>query len=234
MKNISVIITSYNQKKYLKEAIESVIDQTLRPFEIIVCDDSSSDRSQELISNYEQKYPDLIKGCYQNINVGISKNRNSGLKMVRGEYVTWLDGDDRFKPRKLEIEMEYLNRNKDAKWIYSQVEMINDNGDNVIKMLGKAPRNQLVKYDALKNIGYFRTDMDLYEDFELCLRLARHYKAAYCSEHLVEYRIHDGGIHNVEWRKHQMNLRILQSSFNNMISDLPFKRYLKLKRLIFL
>ncbi len=236
MHKISVIITSYNQKEYLKEAIESVLRQTLRPFEIIICDDASSDGSSDLISSYQKKYSDLIQPVFQKGNVGISKNRSAGLQRLGGNLVTWLDGDDRFKPKKLEEEMALLQSDQCVKWVYSQVDLIDPQGrkfgvryksppsgyilDTLVTMLGRAPRNQLVYYDAIKKIGFFRDDMDLYEDFELCLRLAKNYKALYCPQSLVEYRIHSGGLSKNKREAHRKNLEILYNSFIDISSDL--------------
>jgi glycosyltransferase involved in cell wall biosynthesis len=91
---ISLIITSYNQQEYLREAIESAIDQTVAAFEIIVADDhSTKDGSIETIREYAARYPGLVRGLFQEENVGIPKNRNSALRMVKGDHVAILDGD---------------------------------------------------------------------------------------------------------------------------------------------
>src|SRR5207302_1638938 len=96
---VSVIITSYNQQEYLREAIESAIDQTVAAFEIIVADDhSTKDGSIETIREYAARYPRLVRGLFQEENVGIPKNRNSALRMVKGDHVAILDGDDRLLP----------------------------------------------------------------------------------------------------------------------------------------
>src|SRR5256714_14965234 len=100
---VSVIITSYNQQEYLREAIESAIDQTVAAFEIIVADDhSTKDGSIETIREYAARYPGLVRALFQEKNVGIPKNRNSALRMIKGDYVAILDGDDRLLPRFIE------------------------------------------------------------------------------------------------------------------------------------
>ncbi|MEE9542777.1 MAG: glycosyltransferase [Thermodesulfobacteriota bacterium] len=234
MNKISVIITSYNQKDYLKEAIESVLAQSFTPFEILVCDDTSADGSQEMIVDYEKRYPGLVKGVLHEKNLGISANRSSGIERAEGELVTWLDGDDRYRPKKLEAEFRAYQSDPEVKWVYSQVNMIDAKGkklgvryrkapegfilDKVVSMLGSAPRNQLVEKEALKTIGLFRDDMDMYEDFDLCLRLAKHYKCAYCPEATVEYRVHSGGVHNVPRERHLANLDKLQENFRRLVS----------------
>ncbi|MBI5739434.1 MAG: glycosyltransferase [Nitrospirae bacterium] len=245
-KLISVVITSYNQREYLREAIESVVNQTFLPCEILVCDDASKDGSQELIKEYEKQYPGLVKGIFHELNLGISGNRSSGLERARGELVTWVDGDDRYKPEKLETELTALLKDPGAGWAYSQVDIIDAGGnrkgarynsppagyilDVLVTMLGSAPRNQMVYLEALKKISFFRHDMTLYEDFDLCLRLAKNYKAVYCPEPQVEYRIHPGGVHNISKQNHIDNYRKLFGNFRMMISDLPVDRRIVLER----
>lgn len=125
---VSVIITSYNQKDYLIEAIESVINQTISPYEIIIADDHSIDGSVELIRDYIDHYPGWIKGIFQKENVGIPKNRNAALCQIMGDWVAILDGDDRFLPHKLEREMETLQNYPVARCVYSNVSIIDTKG----------------------------------------------------------------------------------------------------------
>lgn len=107
---ISVLITSYNQKTFLTEAIESVLSQTLQPFEIIIVDDCSTDGSQKIIENYTRNHPDIIKAYYHKQNLGIGKNRAFAQMQAKGDWLTYLDGDDRFLPEKLEMEFKTLQQ----------------------------------------------------------------------------------------------------------------------------
>src|SRR3954469_3080161 len=126
---ISVIITSYNQKNYLIEAIESVINQTVKPHEIIIVDDhSTDDKSIEIIREYVARYPTLVKAIFQEKNVGIPKNRNTALHKVTGNYVAILDGDDRFLPDKVETELAALRQHPAVQCIYSNVRYIDAGG----------------------------------------------------------------------------------------------------------
>ena len=75
----SIIVTSYNKVDYLIESVDSVIAQTLRPHEIIIADDGSTDESRDAIHAYTDRHPGWIKGIYQPQNVGIPANRNSAL-----------------------------------------------------------------------------------------------------------------------------------------------------------
>ena len=116
---ISIIITSYNKRDYLVEALDSVVGQTLPPHEIIVADDASTDGSQDTIRDYMHRYPDLVRGIFQPENVGIPKNRNAALRTVTGNYVGILDGDDTFVPHKLERQVEAMRKLPGARAVYS-------------------------------------------------------------------------------------------------------------------
>ena len=235
-----MIITSYNQVDYLKEAINSVLYQTYSPYEIIICDDASQDSSCDLIREYELNFPDIVKGIFHKENLGISKNRNSGLNAVTGEYVTWLDGDDIFLPRKLELELDKISTSKDIKWVYSQVIQIDIENhtlsrryqqfhdgfifDKVISLFGFAPRNPLIVFNALKSIGFFDETMEIYEDFDLCLRLSSHFNCLHCSQPLLVYRIHANGIHKSVNRRHIKNFNILRNNLRVLLKGSPVSK----------
>lgn len=90
---ISVVIPSYNSIKYLSQCVESVLSQTFKDYEIILVDDGSTDGSEKLCDDYESRYP-FISVIHQE-NAGASAARNAGLKKASGEYVHFIDSDDR-------------------------------------------------------------------------------------------------------------------------------------------
>ncbi|GMB01266.1 glycosyltransferase [Pelosinus sp. IPA-1] len=97
---VSVVMPIYNAEKYLSQAIESVLNQTLRDFELILVDDGSKDKSLEICNAYA-KQDSRIQVIHQS-NGGICAARNCGLEMVKGEYVTFIDNDDVYLPDLLE------------------------------------------------------------------------------------------------------------------------------------
>lgn len=91
---VSIIVPVYNSEKYLKDCLDSLVNQTLKEIEIIAIDDASNDKSLEILKDYEIKYPDKIK-VYANIkNLGQGATRNKGIKLATGEYIGFLDSDD--------------------------------------------------------------------------------------------------------------------------------------------
>jgi glycosyltransferase involved in cell wall biosynthesis len=240
---ISVFITSYNQKTYLIEAIESVLSQTLRPFEIIIVDDCSTDGSQKVIAGYAQVYPDLIKPYYHRRNLGIPANKRFALEHVRGDLVTYLDGDDRYIPEKLELELEIYQAHPEAKIVYSNYYYIDPEGQRIGLWAdsntpppigyvfpqvfgrcfphGSLFRNELIEYQSLKKVGFYDDDLAMYEDWELRVRLTNHYRVAYCPEPLAEYRIHSGGVSKSPSSSHYNELRKVYEKNRFLLESLP-------------
>src|SRR5437899_5002966 len=161
---VSVIITSYNQQEYLREAIESAVDQTVAAFEIIVADDhSTKDGSIETIREYAARYPGLVRGLFQEKNVGIPKNRNSALQMVKGDHVAILDGDDRLLPRFIERHGAALTATPQAHVSYSNRYDINQLGERRSHDHGPQPSGGVLAYIARGRKGCLRSWVATYD-----------------------------------------------------------------------
>lgn len=112
---ISIILVVYNHEKYIKQAIESILMQKVDfNYEIIVCDDKSTDHSREILREYKEKYSDRIVFLFHKHNVGATKNIYSAFLKARGEYITCLEGDDYWiDHKKLQKQVDFLENNKD-------------------------------------------------------------------------------------------------------------------------
>ena len=95
---VSVILCVYNEEKYVRQAIESILGQTLTDLELIIVNDGSTDGTQDIIESYRDKRIKVIN----HENIGLGASRNKGLSAAEGDYVTFLDGDDWFSPEALE------------------------------------------------------------------------------------------------------------------------------------
>ena len=98
---ISVILSAYNEEKFISKAIESVVNQTLKDIEIIIINDGSTDNTLDIINSFAEKDNRIVVIDQQNIGLGAS--RNKGMKIAQGEYVTFLDADDWFTEDAFEI-----------------------------------------------------------------------------------------------------------------------------------
>ena len=110
---VSVIIPNYNNQNYIKDTIDSVLNQTYKHYEIIIIDDKSTDNSASIIQNIATKYPSKIKFIQNKRNLGTYKSLNKGLKYMTGDYYTILGSDDTFhKDRLLEDVTMLTNTDK--------------------------------------------------------------------------------------------------------------------------
>lgn len=238
---ISVVITSYNQKQFLAEAIESVIAQTLRPDEILIADDRSTDGSIELIESYAACHPGWIKPLIQSRNVGVAKNRNHALSMVEGELVTLLDGDDRFLPRKLEREYATYRAHPDAQVVHSNIYYVDEAGQriclwadgetpphgNVFPQVlarkyprGKTFRNELVETRCVREVGGYDETLPRYGDWDLIIRLTHRFRTAYCPEPLTQYRRHGESLSHAPGPVHLDAVQRIYEKYRPLLADL--------------
>ena len=125
---VSVIIPTFNCGRYVELAVESVLHQTRRPFEIIVVDDGSTDDTGFKLKKYEDRVQVVTQ-----VNQGSSKARNVGLELARGEYVAFLDADDRWRPEKLEWQLACFRELGDVGMVFTDFSAINPDGRIVAK-----------------------------------------------------------------------------------------------------
>ncbi len=112
---VSAIITSYNNAPYLAEAIESVLCQDYQPREILVIDDGSTDDTKRVT----ESFGDQVHYFYKP-NGGASSARNSGILLAKGQWIAFLDGDDRWRPGKLRRQLSLLEKAPEAAVVYAR------------------------------------------------------------------------------------------------------------------
>ena len=221
---ISIVITSYNHRAYLIDAIDSVLRQTLMPHEIIVADDLSSDGSQDTIREYERNFPALVKGVFQSQRCGIPRNRNTALRAVTGDYVGILDGDDWFLPRKLEQQVAALRQCPGAQLAYGNFRIVDSQRKPLrVKWSGPQPsghvfadvakckagllRTLIVEYQAVKDAGFMDERFPRFDGLWLTIKLAATCKIAYVDDILLDKREHptsDSKTSTVRERTHDL------------------------------
>lgn len=226
--NITIIITTYNQKEYVEKAIDSAVRQTYSPVEVIIVDDFSNDGTFEVVQTMASIYPDIIKVIRMESNSGVIATRNKGLTEVKGNWVSFLDGDDYLESNKLEKEVELLKAYPDYEIIYSNFRMVDETGkfvklwreeDDTIpegNILGKVfsrnfPfrilfRNELIKMEVLERIGWYDTELELYEDFDLKIRQSAVAQYLYCGNVGSDYRLHHKGLSKLRFDIHMRGM----------------------------
>ncbi len=197
MSLISVIITCYNQEKYIAECLDSVLAQSFKDFEAIVVDDGSVDNSLEIIKQYAQKYPQ-IKVISQN-NSGVIAARNNAIKQAEGIYIYPLDGDDTIEPQCLEKQYAAAVENKgDVIWSYirkfgAENKVVTSHKISIWTMCdcNFVPACALYRKSDWEKYGGYDAIMDKgYEDWEFWCNFVEEGKTFYCvPEVLQNYRI---------------------------------------------
>jgi len=203
---VSAIILTYNRAHMVTEAIDSVLNQTFKDFELIVVDNYSSDSTESVVKSYNDKRIRYFK--HQN-NGLIGVNRNYGIHKSRGEYIAFLDDDDLWLPEKLEKQVELLDSNKELGLVYSDTYIMDSNGnlrentyfrrikpargnafnellqDNFIPML-----TVVIRREMLSKVGIFNPRYKIALDYDLWLRIAEHYPIDFIEQPLAKYRVH--------------------------------------------
>jgi len=110
----SIIMITYNQEGYIRSAIDSLFRQGANPYEVIISDDCSTDSTQSIIQEYQEKYPSIIKPIFQKTNLGIYGNLNSLINNIklRGDIISFLSGDDLFKDNLLSFFDKFIDENQ--------------------------------------------------------------------------------------------------------------------------
>ena len=204
---VSVIINCHNGGNYLHEAINSVINQTYKTWEIIILNNASTDNTKEIIYSYDNQ---KIKYYENTKKITLGKARNLALKYSNGDYVAILDSDDIWFPDKLEIQIELMINNIDIGFSYTDSYIFNGKS-NLFSIFQKSkPKDGLIFgslletvqsyissetliYDKRKlhesNIEY-NEDFTMIVDYDVILRLSLNYKAKYVNKVLSRCRLH--------------------------------------------
>lgn len=212
---LSVYIPSYNQGAYLPQAIESILNQTLPADEIVIVDDASTDDSRAIAEVYQARFPDRIRLIGHTQNQGVAAARNTAMQAVTGDYITYLDADDRFLPDKLEREAARLQAPDQPELVYSDYYVINSAGERIDRWAGsrllpegdifmqtfgryfpqrRLFRCEMVNAAAWQRVGFYRPDLVVYEDYEMRIRLTKVLKAGALRRPLSEHRRHAEGL----------------------------------------
>ena len=194
--SISVIIPTFNRKKYLGEAIESILKQDYQPMEIIVIDDGSTDNTETLM----KKYPD-VHYVYQE-NTGQAAARNRGIALAKGEYLAFLDSDDIWLAGKLHLQMNYMQNHPEVKMLFGHVQQFcteeykSLHSKEATKVLpGLFLGTLLMRKKDFMEIGYLQTQLHVGEFIEWFSRAKEAgYKYYTLEDVILKRRLHDSNI----------------------------------------
>lgn len=241
--SVSVIIPNFNNERYLARCINSILEQSLTPNEIVVVDDCSTDNSREVIESFEKRY-DCVKGVYLEKNQGVSNARNMGVSVATSEYVTFTDSDDFYYSKdKLKNEMELIKKyHRDGEDIlaYSAVVKVDEqgktvtvpplkksrffNGNSKLDMIARIktdaiPRDYCVKKSIVEDVGAYSFYKNFYEDLDLLMRLSGVVKFYSTYQYGIAYRMTSGGLSKRRQEEHISTVNEIVNSYKKDLND---------------
>ena len=246
-KLVSAIITTHDRQDLMVRAVKSVLSQTYKNLELIVVDDASDERADELLKEFNLKYIYIPK----EESKGGNHARNTGILAAKGEYIAFLDDDDYWLPMKIEEQMAVIEE-KQCKLVYCPCSKEIVNRDN-ISYFHQSPQPYksgdmskkilynictttsciLVKKDALIEIGLFDENLNFWQEYELTIRLAQKGPFYYAWKDLVVYRVDTSDKNRLtnkfyEWKR---SVRYIYTKHRFLYQKLSFKEKFYVKRL---
>jgi glycosyltransferase involved in cell wall biosynthesis len=213
---VSVIIPTYNRTRLLYSAIKSVLNQTFEDFEVIVVDDASADSTRQVVGKFKDR---RIRYIRHKENKGGSAARNTGIKGSKGKFIAFLDDDDMWMPSKLEKQVDLISKNLEIGAVYTGVYIINKSDKiiwcdfpllkgNIFPIILKknyvgSCSQVLVRKECFDRVGLFDESLSAGQDWDMWIRLAKHYQFDYVNETLVLYRVHEKRISTNPYAKLQ-------------------------------
>lgn len=244
---ISIILPTFNGANYISEAIDSVIKQTYKNWELIVIDDCSSDSTNSIVEKYTE-LDTRIKLYKNEKNLKLPASLNYGFSLAKGDYLTWTSDDNIYKINALEKMVNELETNKNIDFVFAREEYIDGNG----KKNGKSSTEHIILDDlyvhniitacfmyrrkVYETIGNYDVSKFLVEDFDYWLRIFHNFKIGFIPEILYYYRQHENSLteaKNKQVLESTVNLlenELIEQSLNKTIVD---KIYLELAQKLF-
>lgn len=221
MQTVSALITTYNYGQYLAGAIESVLGQTLRPDEIIVVDDGSTDDTAAIVARYADR---SVRYIYKE-NGGIASARNVGIRESTGALIAFLDADDRWLREKTALQVEHFRRHPQvglvtgsewqvwedkgtkpwllkrkavgAAYIYPQILVENLVGTSSLTM---------IRRECFKKVGPLDERVGLGQDWDMWIRIAKSFPVGVIERPLIHYAHHKGSMSDISvWKRYKSN-----------------------------
>lgn len=212
---VTTVITTYNHEKFISEAIESAVVQRGEfVHEILVSDDGSTDRTRQIVKEYVQRYPNLIRDISSNTNLGISQNMKKCFSEAKGEYIAILEGDDYWTDNsKLETQLSFMKQNKDCSMVFNRIQLLKDGKLSPLTRQDKIPKkligddfireptlNLIANFSCCFFISYFLKTLPptlyggRFNEIALAFYIEQKGRIGFIDKCMTVYRIHENGV----------------------------------------
>ena len=232
---VTIVVPAYNAERWLRDALNSAVAQSFQAHEIIVVDDGSKDRTEDIARSFGDK----IRYIRQP-NQGVSAARNAAIREATGDWIAFLDSDDLMVPEKLEKQVAMIEENPNLVVVYSAFQYLYPDGTTKLMPAFRAadlwpalryrtpilPSASMIRRSALEEVGGFSTDYAYGEDWELWFRLIRRYSARAfhnTAESLTMYRCWENSATRHSMRVTAAGLRLLETVLLDDLSGIKKK-----------
>jgi len=209
MAEVSVVMSVYNGDRYLREAVDSILNQAFTDFEFIIVDDGSTDSTSEILAGYATQDPRIML-VRNHENIGQTKSLNEGLARAQGEYIARQDADDVSLPERLSAQVAFLQENLDVGLVGSAYDLIDAEGDLLCtvhppcapdELSSTLPEENcicgasvLFRARCMDSVGLYREQVGPVEDYDLWLRIAERFRVANLANILYRVRFRPDSI----------------------------------------
>ena len=222
---VTIYITNYNYGNYIKEAIESVLNQTFKDIELIIIDDGSTDNSKEIIESYSSFKN--IRIIFQK-NKGLNVTNNIAMRLAHGKYLVRLDADDYFSPDAIEKMSHKLESDNKLGLVFPDYYLIDSMGETIAKKQRHAfdtdvslldqPAHgacTMIRHSYLEKMGGYNESFSCQDGYDLWIRFTAKYRVANINEPLFFYRQHESNLTKNEDRILNTRAEIKESFVNS-------------------
>lgn len=204
-KTISIVLPTYNGEKYIEESIQSILNQTIQNWELVIVDDGSKDSTAEIIERYA-KADNRIKVIHNKENMRLPKSLNIGFDNCRGEYYTWTSDDNLYEKDALEKLLLVLETMQDIDIVYALCDIIDSDGKfvkhvekekcDIERIYYNNPIGAcfLYKKEVHEKLNGYDCSQFLVEDYHFWLRAHKYYRFYLIDEYLYKYRNHENSL----------------------------------------
>ena len=204
-KLVSIVLPVYNGEKYLRESIDSVLNQTYKNWELLIVDDCSKDSTPQIAAEYVQLDSRILYYRNEN-NLKLPRNLNKGFRLAKGDYLTWTSDDNLFRPTAIARMLEALQNTPNAHFVFASCQYIDSEGKNIEtyitternkkRMVGINGVRACFMYTrkAYETVGEYDHDCILVEDFDYWQRICARFDSVVIEDVLYDYRLHGGSL----------------------------------------
>ena len=246
---VSVMITTHNRAELVVNAINSVLNQTFKNYELLIVDDASKDNTEEVVKTFLDRRIKYIKISPEETKGG-NHARNVGIKEAKGEFIAFLDDDDEWMPEKLEKQLEVFNKHKNAGFVYSGALWINTERETEHEEFplkrGNLSREVLisnfvcsfssvvVRKSKIEAAGLFDIKMPACQDYDMFIRVCQICEVDFVGEILVKYYSRSNFARiGCNVKKYESAYSLIEEKYNGLISSLDKESEKKRKLAIY-